>query len=214
MSNTKELTVRAYGKDEPLAPLKRFWYDIYVTEMGRDFDKANHALKELDDPRAHHGELIVAHRGDTVVGTLICTPSWTNALGEYEALYDLKRFGAKHPQNTGIITKLMVAPEYRNSRLSVGIACELYRHAVPSGVHHAFIDCNDHLVPFFRRLGFTEWSPAVQHCDYGKVHVLKLDCLDLARLKKLRSPLYMVAASVAPQLKTPAPTTLSYGTTT
>ncbi len=207
----KEPVVRVYGKDESLDPIKRFWYDVYVTEMGRDKDKADHARAQLDDPRAERGELIVAFEGPDVVGTLICTPSWTDALGDYEQLYAMQRLGDDYRTTSGIITKLMVAPAYRHSLLSLRISCELYRHAVPLGVHHAFIDCNDHLLPFFRKIGFVEWIPPVEHPDYGRVNVLKLDCLDLARLEEMRSPIYSVARRIAPTITSPTASTPQYG---
>ncbi|MFK8017995.1 MAG: GNAT family N-acetyltransferase [Gammaproteobacteria bacterium] len=168
--------------------------------MGRDKDIADHDKKELSDPRESIGEVIVATLGERIVGTLICTPSWTNALGDYEALYRMHDLGACHPQSTGIITKLMVAPEYRNSRLSLRISRELYRHAVPLGVHHPIIDCNAHLVPFFQKIGFRKCGEPVVHPSYGRVHVLKLDCLDLEYIERIRSPLQQIARDIAPAL--------------
>lgn len=202
--------VRVYGKHEDRAPLRRFWYDTYVTEMGRDKDVADHDKKELADPRESIGEVIAATQGGRIVGTLICTPSWTGALGDYETLYDMAGLGACHPGATGVITKLMVAPEYRNSRLSLRISRELYRHAVPYGVHHALIDCNDHLVPFFMKLGFKPWGPPVVHPSYGRVHVMKLDCLDLEYIEEIRSPLQQIARDIAPTLlESPTPKKLA-----
>jgi len=193
-------SVRVFGDTEDQTPLRRFWYDTYVEEMGRDRDQADHEKRELPDARSEIGEVIVAEVDGKVVGTLICTPSWTQALGDYEALYNMQRLGQDHPNNSGIITKLMVAPEYRRSRLSIRIACELYRHAVPLGVHHALIDCNEHLLSFFLRLGFLPFGPPVCHPAYGHVHVLKLDCLDLDNLTNMRSPLLPTALETAPLL--------------
>lgn len=178
--------------------LRKFWYDTYVTEMGRDADIADHEKGELDDPRAEHAIVVVAYEGDRVVGTLLCTPSWTSALGNYADLYRMSKLGPCHPNTSGIITKLMVAPKYRNSLLSVRLSRQLYRTAVPMGVHYVLIDCNDYLVPFFLKLGFKPWGDPVEHPSYGKVHVMKLDCLDLPHLEAVNSPILSVARSVAP----------------
>lgn len=204
-------TVRVFGENEDQTPLRRFWYDTYVSEMGRDKDQADHVKKELPDARSHAGEIIVAEVDGAVVGTLICTPGWTQALGDYEALYNMQRMGDAHPNHTGIITKLMVAPDYRRTSLSLRLSCELYRHAVPLGVHHALIDCNEHLLSFFLRLGFLPWGPPVRHPAYGHVHVLKLDCLDLDNLRNMRSPLLQTALETAPHLTTTDPKTLKQG---
>lgn len=204
-------TVRVYRDDEDRAPLRRFWYETYVEEMGRDKDQADHEKRELPDARESAGEIIVAHVDGRIVGTLICTPAWTNALGDYESLYDMQRLASAHPNNTGVITKLMVAPEYRRTSLSLRIACELYRHAVPLGVHHALIDCNEHLLSFFLRLGFLPWGPPVRHPSYGHVHVLKLDCLDLDNLRQMRSPLLPTALETTSVLSTSDPSSPSKG---
>ncbi len=200
MTQEEHLEIRPWKPSEDLTPIRRFWYDIYVTEMGRHVDTADHERRELNDERAEIGEIIVARKGDAVVGTLICTPSWTNALGDYEKLYHMKKMGALHPCSTAIITKLMVSPEYRHTTLSVRISCELYRHAVPMGVHHPVIDCNDHLVPLFERIGFKRWTAPFDHPEYGNVNVLKLDCLDLEHLEAVRSPLLPVARRIAPPI--------------
>lgn len=200
--NAEELTlkphIRVLETHEDRSKLRRFWYDTYVTEMGRDQEFADHEKKELDDPRATKGIVVTAFIGDEVVGTLICTPSWSNALGDYESLYSMSALGPSHPNTTGIITKLMVAPEYRHSMLSIRLSQALYRYAVPLGVHHVVIDCNDYLVPFFLKLGFKPWGESVTHPSYGDVHVLKLDCLDLPHLISVKSPLLPVAEKVAP----------------
>lgn len=200
METDRNVVVRVWRKDEDLTPLRRFWYDIYVTEMGRHTDTANHEFGELDDDRAGIGEIIVAQEGNRVVGTLICTPSWTGALGEYEALYNMKGLGDIHPGSTGIITKMMVAPEYRHTMLSLRICRLLYRHGVPMGVHHPFMDCNHYLVPLFEKIGFKPWGRPVNHHDYGQVHVMHMNCLDLEHLEAVDSPVLSVAREFAPHI--------------
>ncbi|MEM7083146.1 MAG: GNAT family N-acetyltransferase [Pseudomonadota bacterium] len=200
MSTEEQIRIVIGQPGADLSPVKRFWYDVYVTEMGRHVESANHERRELDDPRAASGILIVAQADDRVVGTLICTASTSGNLGEYESFYEMSALGAIHPTSTAIVTKLMVTPEYRHTSLSVRIACELYRLAVPMGLHHAIIDCNDHLLPMFQRLGFTQWREPAQHPDYGRVNILKLDCLDMAHLERVQSPLVPIARRTIPKL--------------
>lgn len=195
--------VRRYAPDEDRSPLRRFWYDTYVVEMQRDAERADHERRELPDPRDGTGMIIAALVGERVVGTVICTPCRRGSLGQYRALYELDRLGDEQLQHTGIITKLMVAPEYRATSLSLRLSTALYRHGVPSGVHEVVIDCNDYLVPFFKKLGFRQWIDPVVHPSYGRVHVLKLDCLDLAHLRRVGSPLIKVAREIVPALSLP-----------
>lgn len=200
MSQKKEVVVRRWGKDDDFSRLRRFWYDIYVKEMGRHVDAADHDKRELDDKRAHVAYVIVAERGAEIVGTLICTPSTTGALGSYESFYNMQAIGMAHPMSTAIITKLMVSKEFRTTPLSLRMSCELYRCAVPEGIYHPIIDCNDHLVPLFTRIGFKQWLKPRFHPDYGRVHILKLDTLDLDHLEDVRSPLLPLARRIAPPI--------------
>ena len=54
----------------------RFWYDIYVGEMGRHLNDANtsHQYRRLYAPMATAGSLCVARRDGHVVGTVMSTP--------------------------------------------------------------------------------------------------------------------------------------------
>ncbi len=194
--------VRPYLPTEPRAPLRRFWYDTYVTEMQRDLDRADHERCELPDTRERTGWIIAALLGERVVGTVICTPCRRGNMGQYKDLYRLNKLGEGYVQNTGIITKLMVAPKYRSSPVTFEMCRELYRFGVPKGVNRVVIDCNDYLVPFFKRLGFTQWIDPVVHPSYGRVNVLQLDCLDLEHLERVRSPILGVARDIAPALIT------------
>lgn len=199
MSNAPpQPVVRRYGSNEDRAPLRRFWYETYVTEMKRDLDRADHERRELPDPRDGTGLIIAALDGERVVGTIICTPCWRGTIGRYTSLYRLRELGEDYARHTGIITKLMVAPEYRASSLSLRLSTALYRHGVPMGMDQVIIDCNDYLVPFFTKLGFRKWIDPVEHPAYGRVHVLKFDCLDLSHLRRVGSPLIKIAREIAP----------------
>lgn len=197
-SPTSQPVVRRYAASEDRAPLRRFWYDTYVREMRRDLDRADHEKRELPDPRDRTGLIIAALEEERVVGTIICTPCWRGTIGQYTELYRLNELDEDYVRHTGIITKLMVAPEHRASSLSLRLSTALYRHGVPMGMDQVIIDCNDYLVPFFTKLGFRKWIDPVEHPAYGRVHVLKFDCFDLDHLRRVGSPLIKIAREIAP----------------
>lgn len=169
----------------------RFWYRIYVDGMGRHLTDplTNHQDKTLLDPLAQVGALFVARdEQQNIVATLLNTQVGENSLGKYEHLYGFDRMTAAERATSSITTKLMVDDHYRNSRLPLVITRTAYEHTLRSGMLRDYIDCNDHLVPFFKRLGFLPHLGRIFHRDYGAVNSMVINLTDVAYLKKVRSP--------------------------
>ena len=82
----------------------------------------------------------------------------------------------------------MVAPEYRHSVLTIRLMLELYRFGLAHEVRWSFIDCNAHLVDFFRRAGFVQHLPTTLHHEYGRVTPMRLSLLDEEHLACVGSP--------------------------
>lgn len=183
-----EIDIRACRGDDELRAVRRFWYEVYVRELGRHRDAADPATRELPDPRDRHGDLLVAWQGRRVVGTVLSSPAMLGQLGDYERFYDMRALGDGHPRATTIVTKLMVAADQRHGPLSVRLARAIYALGMRQGICHAFIDCNDYLLPFFRALGFRPWRGPSRHPEYGLVHILKLDLFDREHLRRIGSP--------------------------
>ena len=88
----------------------------------------------------------------------------------------------------------MVLERYRTTTLAVRLAQATYElAALAHGVLLNFIDCNDHLVPFFAGLGFLELGTAL-HPDYGNVHRMVICLPDTDRLRAAGSPFAELAA--------------------
>ncbi len=173
--------------------VQQFWYRIYVAEMNRHAEDplTNHHNQTLDDPLANVGNLFVARdESMQIVATLMTTLAGDADLGKYEHLYGLQRLSTSERQRTSITTKLMVEPPYRRSRLPMLMARATYEHALLLNVEHDYIDCNDHLVSFFTRLGYRPHLGRVVHKDYGAVNSMVLSLLDAEHLQAVGSPFY------------------------
>jgi hypothetical protein len=109
-------------------------------------------------------------------------------IGAYERFYHLSSVGSDHPARTSINTRLMIASDDRKGRLAVRLAIACYEYGTPRGIRWNFIDCNSHLVPFFRGLGYVEHVPAAQHPEYVIVTRMRLDGLNQVHLEAVRSP--------------------------
>jgi hypothetical protein len=166
-----------------------FRYRIYVEEMRRVQHHADHARRRIIDPLDACGHNMVALDGDEIVGVGRVNFATDGPLGAYEEFYGMARMGDDHPARTSISTRLMIVPDLRGSLLAARFAVAAYALGLRRGMRWNFLDCNDHLVPFFAGLGYQSHQGRVEHPEYGFVNSLVLDLHDGARLAALRSPL-------------------------
>ncbi len=171
---------------------RRFWYDTYVTEMGRHADDrqyVDHTLKELSDPMQHLGNLFVAKSEGTVLGSVLSTYGGHGDLGYYSELYGLQNESSSRLARSSITNKLIVHASQRRSSLALRLAIATYRQGFVDGITRNYIDCNEHLVDFFFRMGFVRHRGWVEHKDYGRVYSMVLKLQDIEHLQLLKSPL-------------------------
>jgi len=203
--------------DAEFADVYRFWYDVYVTEMGRHQDDPNalHHLRQLRDPLATAGSLSVARRDGTVVGTVLSTAIDHPAAAKYRELYGLSDLSREEQWSSAITTKLMVTPGLRHTRLPFRLAFATFDWGLRVGIKHNYIDCNDHLLRLFTRLGYEPHLPALHHKDYGAVNSLRLNITDEAHLRRVGSPFlavlrrYQADQGITPPQR-PTPARVSY----
>lgn len=170
----------------------RFWYRVYVQEMSRHRDDplTDHAAQKLRDPIATSGCLLLARNsGGTIIGTVLNTPT-TEPIGKYEAFYGLDKLSSSQRRRSTITTKLMVAPRYRGTKLPMQLAKAAYARTLETAMLYDFIDCNDHLVGFFERLGYRTHRGKIHHPDYGHVNSMYIALEDAVHLYNVRSPIY------------------------
>ncbi|HZZ91256.1 MAG TPA: GNAT family N-acetyltransferase [Usitatibacter sp.] len=181
-------TIRVVTDAEGLEKIFAFRYRIYVEEMHRFQKDADHARRRIRDSLDDGAINIAAFDGDEVVGVVRANESRQSSLGAYESFFQLDRMGKDHPPHTSIVTRLMIAPHLRRSTLAVRLCIECYTLGLEEGIKWCFIDCNDHLVDFFRGLGFMPYIGKVDHEEYGEVTPMRLRLNDLEHLEAVRSP--------------------------
>ncbi len=176
---------------EEISAARRFWYEVYVVEMERhqSDERTSHEARELSDPFDEIGALFVARDHGRVVGTVLGTQGRDTHFGYYDSLYQLHELPPNKRLNASLTNKLIVAPEKRRSTLALKLASEIYRLGLSDGVTQNYIDCNAHLVGFFKRMGFRRHRGWVIHKDYGLVYSLVLHLEDIDHLRTKRSPL-------------------------
>jgi hypothetical protein len=207
---TDAVDIRAARSAEDLERVYRFRYRIYVEEMRRKQKYADHALRRIEDPLDVGAINLAAFRENEVVGTVRINFSRTSDIGYYGDFYAMTSVGDDHPAHTSINTRLMIAPEFRKSRLALKMAIASYEFGAPKGIKWNFVDCNDHLVAFFKGLGYIEHVPKAEHEEYGLVTRLRLDVLNVVHLGLVNSPFVPYAKRLLSEITRP-PELLSYG---
>ena len=169
--------------DEALDALYAFRYRIYVEEMARPQKYADHPARRIRDPLDDRAYNIVAwDRKGRIAGCVRVNLAREGGLDYYSHLLGLAAVGAEHPFATSVCTRLMIAPEYRSSTLATRLSGASFDLGLDHGVVWNFIDCNDHLVGFFSRMGYERTHTAV-HEEYGRVNVMRLNIRDHSHLK-------------------------------
>ena len=185
---------RLEGKEGYDAAVRRFWYEAYACERGHELPGADHVRREVHDPMAEQGNLIVARgEGGTVRGTVLTTYANQGDLGFYVDYFGLEP-GNPHQSMT---TRLVVAPSERRTRLSFELALTAYNQALIDGIQQDFVDCQHRHLAYFTRLGYRRLGPDKVHPLYGPSALLVLDPWDRAHLEAVGSPLVRVLDRMA-----------------
>jgi hypothetical protein len=146
--------------DAERAEVARFFYSVYVEEMGRFRAAADHQRRELRDPEDAYSWLFVARDEGRIVGT--CRLTWGgDGLSERQVrYYCLEPFLAELPAERLLVgERAMVAPEYRGTNLYHDLGQTTMPVVVAHDVLLGFGASEPHLVPMYLRLGQRPYAP-------------------------------------------------------
>lgn len=171
-------------------------YQVFVNELRYEIPNAG-SEQELSQPSDAHARIFVGFDRDTPAATVTL-----NALkdGPVDAAvmrnYGIEPFLRHVPAAAiGIVHKVLVVEQYRDSRLFEDMITEMIRMAFPAGMQFCFLECSPYLVRFHERMGFRRYASAFTHPDNGAVSLpMCLVTTDLEYLRKVRSWLYPVLA--------------------
>ncbi|MCC6303013.1 MAG: hypothetical protein IT489_09485 [Gammaproteobacteria bacterium] len=184
--------LRAASTEEELTKCRRLWYDVYVSEMGRHIDEADHDRKTLSDERDLNGRLLYLSNSDgDVLGTVLVTLSRSISLGYYEDLYQMKNNkdarNFLHPYRTSICTKLILRKDTRGSSAVLRLSGAAYAYGLLHGIRFNFIDCRKFMLRTFQRMGYHIHNPKICHPKYGEAICMVLDLEDNLHLAEMGS---------------------------
>jgi len=112
---------------------------------------------------------------------------------ECEEQFDIEQFRPSFPSHVGMISRLVLHPNFRGSLILKQVACATYKHALENDIHYAFIDCHPKLLPLYSRLGYRIYRSGFNHQKYTYVIPMVLAINDVGYLHQIKSPLVSVA---------------------
>lgn len=184
-------TLHQAKTQQDLDAIYRFRYEVYVEQMQRNQQYADHINRRIEEPLDEVAINLYACSNDRVAG-VVRLSYWANSnLDKYVELYQLNTFN-HFADWVSITTKLMIAEQFKGTRLGLMICMKTYETGCTKDTRFNFIDCNAHLVGYFLKLGYRFYMDDIMHPEYGSVTPMVLVNQDLAYLKHIRSPFYSI----------------------
>ncbi|MGR3810634.1 GNAT family N-acetyltransferase [Jiulongibacter sp. NS-SX5] len=143
--------------------------------------KKNYLLEEAES-KDEHAVHLMAVQQQKPLGCLRCRFTTSNTAVNY-------KWGISSTQENltfAITDRLVILPEYRNSRAAYLLMMSIYKQALIHGAKIALIECEKHLVPMYKRLGFMPYRE--QTYAYGLRVQLYINPWDQLTLASLGSP--------------------------
>lgn len=170
----------------------RLRYEVYVREKGIQCQDADHTRGWVRDYLDEKGILLIATRNGDVAGTIRLNLAKDGPL-EFEEQYGARYFATYYPEHVSTTTKFIIHPRCRKSTVAVALAKHLFKLAKELRVVFDFINVDDDLVPFYRKMGYRLYGPRFDHPEFGNVPAMILLLDDLRYLDSVGCPMRQIA---------------------
>jgi hypothetical protein len=193
MKDIDDVEMGEVSTDAEREEVFRFRYDIYVDELKRYVDIADHENRRLVEPDDEFAHLYLIRHHGRVIGT--ARLSWgadAGALNErIVEQYDLKPFLDAVPhRHLAVGERLMFAPEYRGGPLLFKFISEFLATFGKQGIQLFFGDCEPHLLNSYQGLGYRPYTRRhVNKPETGYLIPIVFVTGDLDYLRSIGSPL-------------------------
>jgi hypothetical protein len=165
--------------------MQRFWYSVYVEELGKQTVYADHARKRLRDPHVREDRILLALAPQRlIVGTCLV------AINEEISAEHSKLYQIPGGQGSSVCWKLIVHKSWRQkTSIALDLMCRLYLWGLEREIHACYWHCEPYLVTYYQRMGFREHIGWIEHPEYGRRMTMVLRLGDHDHLVAMRSPL-------------------------
>ncbi|CAK0744635.1 hypothetical protein CCP4SC76_1550009 [Gammaproteobacteria bacterium] len=164
-------------------------YSVYCGEYGFTSPYANHDKQIITDGLDETAVHFIARHNTKVVACLRLNASRFSDLGDLEQLYNMKS-SPKHPHETSIGTKLIIAHEHRGFNIDLILLHLAIIAALKyMGTPHIFMDGRVGLTRFYEMLGLCKCGEKFFHYETGEAVPMMINLLNIDYLRSIRSPL-------------------------
>lgn len=173
----------------------RFRYQVYVEEMKKQPKDANHQERTIKDELDATAQLLYIADGEKIVATLrrnFLNMSFIPA--RLSQRLKLSQFTTTFGEGAVTVSsRLMIAPEYRNSSIISVLVLDSYRDSLERGNQFDLLCSAPWLLPFYANMGYRRYTDHFLDPEVGLQVPQVLVLEDVEHLKSVRSPFYRVA---------------------
>lgn len=190
----KMLEVRVAKAEADKQRVFHFRYQVYVEEMGKRPQEADHTLKQLRDPLDDSGiVLFMEDQGRVIASARFHSGSVCAEDSQTASRYRLDLFDEFGLDALSFGSRLMIAPSWRGTRALGRLLSELYSLGRKQRACFNFVHCAPGLVDFYEQLGYLRYSDGFMEGDLGYRVPMVFVIEDVAHMRAVRSPLYRLA---------------------
>lgn len=183
------MQVREATTEEERDRIFRFRYETYWEQQHLLPELCDHERKTLFDADDATARLFYVERGGEVLGTL--RANWLAdgpVSDENRELFGVAPFEkSMAPEQMAILSRFIVTPEERGGACAGLLLLEVARFGIENRIHLAFCDCEPHLMPFYRSIGFRSYKSVIGHATSGVLIPLVLAVSDRPYLDSIGS---------------------------
>jgi hypothetical protein len=137
----------------------RFWYSVYVGELGRYRSVADHAKRELRDSEDDRSRILYAVDDGEVIAAQRTSWGGDGFSDRQIRQYNLQPFLDELPHEwIGIGERTMVAASHRGGTVYADLAARTTPMAEAQGVQISFGACEPHLVSYYAGFGMCPYA--------------------------------------------------------
>lgn len=198
---------------DEIAACVRQRFEIYTEEMNLYRDSADHAERSLSDPFDAWARFFCAEVDGVVVAGVRqhwgCDGIQKAGLAaafpaDWHDIYDFNSFTEVPLAQMAVGSKLTVNVDFRGGAVPTSLMFFSIQEALRAGISLIFLDCVPHLINFYARLGWRQYTDNIADSAVGILVPMCLVLHDVAHLERLKSPLLKVVLDVLPDATAPA----------
>ena len=167
--------IKVFAPGEISPEVFAFRYSIYEQEMHRNDAYADHQHKTIRDPQDDFAYNVVGYQKGEVIGVARINVCADGDEGFYGDFYEMREAKEYYPDRVSYSTRLMVIPKERGRVLPLLLTAECFKIALHREIKWNYVDCNAHMVPYFKRLNFEMLVPKKTHPRFGEVSLMRVD---------------------------------------